>query len=146
MEERVGQTGYLRPQKEEQTSIFAVFGRVSRHQRFRLCLLFWATFLFHLWFLLSANPSYEEEFMTNHLFAPPQFAILIDDDDGRRITGTASMHDLEQMRVLAQSILRLMPEARRCDLHPYTYREHYQAQPQEAISGESTTEVSYEGT
>ncbi len=63
------------------------------------------------WFLLSANPSYEEEFMTNHLFAPPQFAILIDDGDGRRITGTASMHDLEQMRVLAQSILRLMPEA-----------------------------------
>jgi hypothetical protein len=46
--------------------------------------------------------------------APPQFTSLIYDRGGRRIIGTASMHDPEKMCGLAQSIPRLMPEEQCC--------------------------------
>jgi hypothetical protein len=52
--------------------------------------------------------------MAKHSFAPPQFTILTYGHGGRRIIGTASLHDLEKTCGQAHSILQLMPEAQCC--------------------------------
>jgi len=50
-------------------------------------------------------------------FRRMQFALILCDQEGKKITGTSSVHQLEKTRAVAQNLLALVPSAAYCEIH-----------------------------
>jgi hypothetical protein len=70
---------------------------------------------------------------TGRHFQPLQYALIIRDATGAKITGTGSTYDLEGTRALAASVFRVNRRATFVDIHPYIEGGSYTDAAQETV-------------